>query len=187
MRSCRFRSSRARYILCQLPSSEAERCGHNARTGFYTVAHGISLEMGAVNFLWSRRGLGVLHDMPSYPWNHQIRHWSEPRSNKEYRQRQQPPHDLLGSPMHGLSPDAPSWRKIVRVSELPWLRDHLLQSNIVYPGAGFICLAIEAMAQISCMHADDISGYRLRDVDILQALMVPDNSEESKYRPSFGQ
>jgi len=58
----------------------------------------------------------------------------------------------------------------------------------LYPGAGFICLAIEAMTQITSIEAEtldmaqtpstkEIAGYRLRDIDILQALVVPDNAD----------
>ncbi|KAF9873136.1 polyketide synthase [Colletotrichum karsti] len=59
-------------------------------------------------------------------------------------------------------------------SELPWLRHHLVQSDIVYPGAGGITMAIEAIRQISGSAADSIDGYRLRDIQISNALVIPD-------------
>jgi acyl transferase domain-containing protein len=138
----------------------------------------------------------VLTDLPSYPWNHQRRHWLEPRLNRALRERALPPHDLLGSFVPGTNPDAPSWRHILRAAEMPWVRDHVVQSNIVFPGAGYICLAIKAIraairqttsveaaaaaaaaATTTTTSAEEITDYRLRDVDILQALMVPGNSD----------
>ena len=143
---------------------------------------GYPVDLGAVNFPHGiKQSTKVLTDLPSYPWNHQIRHWVEPRFNKALRQRSQPAHDLLGSLVEGCNPITPSWRHILRISESPWTRDHSIQSNIVYPAAGYISLAIEAVKQLTTMEqaadSQEISGYRLKDVDFLQALMIPDDSE----------
>jgi NADPH:quinone reductase-like Zn-dependent oxidoreductase/SAM-dependent methyltransferase len=146
------------------------------------VQEGYPVDMKAVNFADDRNHrVKVLPDLPSYPWNHHIRHWVEPRFNKALRERSQPPHDLLGSLVEGSNPTTPSWRHILRISESPWTRDHVIQSNILYPAAGYICLVIEAIKQLTTIDqttsAQEISGYRLRDVDFLKALMIPDNSD----------
>uniref|UniRef100_A0A8H7KF45 Carrier domain-containing protein n=1 Tax=Bionectria ochroleuca TaxID=29856 RepID=A0A8H7KF45_BIOOC len=146
------------------------------------VLEGYPVDMAAVNF---PRGKGqhvkVLVDMPSYPWNHQIRHWVEPRFNKALCQRSETPHDLLGALVDGSNLEAPSWRHTLRASASPWTRDHVIQSNIVYPAAGYICLAIEAVRQLVKLNnrtdMSKIVGYKLKDVDFLQALVVPDNSD----------
>ncbi|KAI0842747.1 putative FSP1 [Hypoxylon sp. FL0890] len=161
----------------------------NARDSMQALAanllrEGHSLDLGAVNFPWGKwPHVRVLTDLPAYPWNHQIRHWIEPRFNKAIRERTRAPNDLLGSLVPGTNIDAPSWRQIVRTTEIPWIKDHVVQSNILYPGAGFICLAIEAITQVTDMEAEEhtdnpreISGYRLRDIDIMQALVVPDDA-----------
>ncbi|KAK7215670.1 hypothetical protein V2G26_003673 [Clonostachys chloroleuca] len=146
------------------------------------VLEGYPVDMAAVNF---PRGKGphvkVLVDLPSYPWNHQIRHWVEPRFNKALCRRSQAPHDLLGALIDGSNLEAPSWRHTLRTSASPWTRDHVIQSNIVYPAAGYICLAIEAVRQLAKLNnrtdIAKIAGYKLRDVDFLQALVIPDNSD----------
>ncbi|KAI1134071.1 putative FSP1 [Hypoxylon sp. FL0543] len=161
----------------------------NARDSMQTLAanllrEGHPLDLGAVNFPWGKWPyVRVLTDLPAYPWNHQIKHWTEPRFNRAIRERAQAPNDLLGSLVPGTNIDAPSWRQIVRPTELPWIKDHVIQSNILYPGAGFICLAIEAVRQVMEIEAEDdaaspkeISGYRLRDIDIMQALVIPDDA-----------
>jgi acyl transferase domain-containing protein len=123
----------------------------------------------------------VLTDLPPYPWNHSIGHWTESRHSRAYRQRDRAPHHLLGLPVPGTNPEAATWRQIVRLSESPWLRDHVVQGSVLYPGAGFICLAIEAMKQLAEDSNTGISdmvpsGYKLQDVEIHQALVVPDNA-----------
>ncbi|KAL3432034.1 putative polyketide synthase [Aspergillus tetrazonus] len=158
----------------------------NARDSMQLLAsnllkEGYPVNLDAVNFPHGRHPhVSVLTDLPSYPWNHQVKHWVEPRQNRALRARSQPPHDLLGSLVEGSNPHAPTWRHVLRISESPWTRDHAIQSNIVYPAAGYICLAIEAVRQLPALTQQpvgEIEGYQLRDVDFLQALVIPDNSD----------
>lgn len=135
-------------------------------------------------FPWGRwpHELRVLTDLPPYPWNHNTKHWSEARVSKASRERSQAPHELLGAMEPGTNPEAACWRQVVRVAETPWLRDHVVQGKILYPGAGFVCLAIEGMKQLTDMgwidgSGGNLSGYRLRDVDLIRALVVPENAE----------
>ncbi|MCJ1383523.1 hypothetical protein MMC17_006637 [Xylographa soralifera] len=167
---CLVRNTNARDSM-QILAANLLRAGH-------------PLDMEAVNFPFGKWPfLRVLTDLPPYPWNHQNKHWSESRLNRALRERVLPPHDILGSLVLGTNLHAPSWRHILRATELPWIRDHVVQSSIVFPGAGYVCLAIEAIKQIRQVEANaatgakEIAGYRLRDIDILQALVVPDNAD----------
>ncbi|CAM1507801.1 Fc.00g046490.m01.CDS01 [Cosmosporella sp. VM-42] len=150
------------------------------------LKEGYPLDMEAINFPQGRsQQVQVLSNLPSYPWNHQTRHWVEPRFNKGLRERTQAPHELLGSLVPGTNPEAPSWRHILRAGESPWVRDHSIQSNMLYPGCGFVSLAIEAAKQQVALleeqgdgaTVEDISGYQIRDVNVLQALVVPDTPD----------
>ena len=142
------------------------------------LRQGYPVNMEAVNFPSGRNKhhVGVLHNLPSYPWNHGTRYWTEPRVNKALRQRQEQPHDLLGSMALGCNILAPSWRHVIRVTDLPWVRDHIVQGNMVYPGAGYLCMAIEGACQYQKNQQKQIRGYQLRDVVILQALIVPESA-----------
>lgn len=146
---------------------------------------GLKVNTANISFPWGPWPVypRVLTDLPSYPWNHTIKHWSEARQNKAYRQRELAPHDLLGALEPGTSLDAARWRQQVKVSETPWLRDHVVQGNILYPGAGFVCLAIEGMKQLAELDlaanshkSGQMSGYKLRDIKLLQALVVPNDA-----------
>jgi acyl transferase domain-containing protein/ubiquinone/menaquinone biosynthesis C-methylase UbiE len=170
-----FKGCRISYLTCLVRKSSALDTMHALACDL--LRKGYPVNMNSINFPHGRHGVRVLHDLPHYPWNHQIRHWSEPRFNKAHRQRLDAPHDLLGSLVLGANMLAPSWRHVIRASDLPWVRDHIVQSNIVYPGAGFICLAIEGAFQASQAGDKRIIGYQLRDVDILQALIIPDTTE----------
>ena len=145
------------------------------------VRKGYPVDMEAVNFPCGRNKseVHVLHDLPHYPWNHVTRHWSESRFNKALRQRRETPHDLLGALALGCNIQAPSWRHVIRIADLPWVRDHVIQSNIVFPGGGYLCMAIEgASAHLQIQDpTKTIRGYQLRDVDILQALIIPESAD----------
>ncbi|KAI0009530.1 hypothetical protein F4779DRAFT_369425 [Xylariaceae sp. FL0662B] len=158
-----------------------EHAGDSMRsTAMNLLREGLPLDMHSINFPRGDPDPQVLTDLPSYPWNHSNRHWQESRVNRAIRARNQEPHDLLGALIPGVNPETAIWRNILRGSEVPWLRDHRVQDNIVYPGAGYICQAIEAVKQLigiqDATHRG-IVGYRLRDVEILAALVVPDNAE----------
>lgn len=163
------------YLNCLVRKSSALETMHTLACNL--IREGYPVDLNSVNFPNGRHGVRVLHDLPHYPWNHQTRHWVEPRYNKTHRHRLEAPHDLLGSLVVGTNMLAPSWRLIIRPSDLPWVRDHEVQSNIVYPGGGLICMAIEGACQASQVEDKRILGYQLRDVDILQALIIPDTAE----------
>ncbi|KAK3343540.1 putative polyketide synthase, partial [Lasiosphaeria hispida] len=117
----------------------------------------------------------ALGSLPSYPWNHTQRYWHEPRMSANHRFRPFPAHDLLGSRLPGTSDYAPIWRHILRAGELPWVHDHVVQGATVYPAAGFVAMAIEAMRQLHTDDAGRVSGYLLREVEILKALVIPES------------
>jgi NADPH:quinone reductase-like Zn-dependent oxidoreductase/malonyl CoA-acyl carrier protein transacylase len=143
---------------------------------------GCHLEFAQVNF---EQGLGLVRAMPglpSYPWNHSKSYWIEPRSSHEHRMRPYPPHPLLGVKIPGMSSDSPVWRLVLRAEELPWMRDHVVQSEMVYPAAGYVAMAIEAMRQLHNAEDKCISGYLIRDLQIEKALRVPDDSEGTEVQ-----
>jgi acyl transferase domain-containing protein len=137
------------------------------------------LNLAAVNFPYGKHGVKVLHDLPRYPWNHQTRHWNEPRANKALRARADKPHDLLGSLVLGTNLSAPSWRHFVRINDVPWVRDHIVQNSIIYPAAGYLSMAIEGASYLASRQFPErtLQGYQLQDVDILNALVVPETSD----------
>ncbi|KAH8430189.1 uncharacterized protein LDX57_007859 [Aspergillus melleus] len=170
-----FKDSDISYLSCLVRKSSALVTMHTLATQL--ISKGFPVDLSSVNLPRGKHNAAVLYDLPPYPWNHQFRHWSEPLVNKRHRERQFAPHDLLGSLQTGTDISAPTWRHIIRASELAWVRHHSVQSNMVYPGAGYICMAIEAMCQVSRMSDKMLSGYQFRDVVIQQALVIPEGPD----------
>jgi acyl transferase domain-containing protein len=117
-------------------------------------------------------------DLPTYTWNHSTSHWAEPRVSKTYSGRSHPRSDLLGVLVGNSNPLEPQWRNLIRPAEIPWVRDHQVQENVVYPAAGFIVMAIEAEYQRATERAVEVEGYKIRDFNIGQALVIPESSGE---------
>ncbi|KAK5652872.1 hypothetical protein OQA88_9538 [Cercophora sp. LCS_1] len=172
-----FRGVSVSYASCLIRKQNAIDTMHSLVGTL--LRQGYPVNLAPVNAPCGHDGIKVLHDLPRYPWNHQTRHWVEPRINKAHRNRLAAPHDLLGSLVLGGNLATPTWRHIVRASDLPWVRDHQVQNNMIYPAAGYIAMAIEAMAWQAAQNSGQkvIQGYELRDVNILSALVVPETSE----------
>ena len=143
----------------------------------HLVTKGYRPDMGAVNFPRKDSQVKVLYDLPAYPWSHKVKHWSESRMNKLHRLKRAPAHDLLGSVALGSNPAFPTWRRILRAADLPWVCDHRVQGDILYPAAGFCCMAIEAISQLNRERGRSISRYKLQRVEVISALVIPDSSD----------
>ena len=107
-----------------------------------------------------------LRDLPSYAWNHN-KFWAETRLIKENRMRSHR-HTLLGAPIPGGLGTHPRWRNYLRKSEIPWLEQHVVDGKVIYPAAGYICMAIEAVVTLS----PQFKELKLHDVVVKSALEI---------------
>ncbi|KAF2645859.1 putative polyketide synthase [Massarina eburnea CBS 473.64] len=109
-----------------------------------------------------------LPDLPRYPWNHDTSFWFESRLSKDHRFRQHSHHDLLGIRVLESTSFEPAWRNLLHLNTAEWVRDHKVGDDIVFPMAGYLAMAGEAVRQISGIE----EGYTLRHVVISTALVV---------------
>lgn len=90
----------------------------------------------------------TMPNLPPYPWNHDTFYWHESRISHEFRARQYPEHELLGARIMGGNDLEPSWRKLLDVKNVPWLNDHIISGDIIFPAAGYIAIIGEAIRQL---------------------------------------
>ena len=117
---------------------------------------------------------GFLVDIPPYAWNRNNKYWAESQASRNYRFRKHPRTDLLGSIVTQANTIEPSFRNILRLTEVPWMEDHKVQGTIIYPAAGMLVMAIEAAVR----QADptrEVEGYELGDVIIGKAIVIPND------------
>ncbi|KAL6362754.1 hypothetical protein LRP88_04058 [Fusarium phalaenopsidis] len=123
---------------------------------------GLAVDIGAVN-----DGGSILTDLPTYPWHHEDTFWDESRLTREWRKRKFPRHDLLGCQVFEGSSLEPTWRNMLCLEDVPWIRDHVIGPDIVFPGAGYIAMAGEAIQQVA-----DAQDYTVRSLSVKSAMIL---------------
>ncbi|PON24523.1 KR domain-containing protein [Trichoderma gamsii] len=108
----------------------------------------------------------IVRNLPRYSWKRDVSYWAEPRVAKEYRFREFAPHDLLGTRVAEVSNEN-CWRNKLSLEDAPWLQGHEIDGEIVFPGAGYICMIGEAIRQIS----GDVA-FSLKNVSITAGLIL---------------
>ena len=130
----------------------------------------------------------VIVDLPNYPWNHSARYWYESLASSDWRFKNFPQHDLLGDKVLGTLWQSPSWRKTLRLADLPWLRDHRVGSDILFPAAGYIAMAMEAVRQTmwSIASPENVSDlerrnyhYTMKDMRFVRGLILEEGVDVS--------
>lgn len=107
-------------------------------------------------------------DLPRYPWYHQRTYWSETRAVREWRLRKHPHHNLLGARVPESSDIEPVWRNLLHIDSVPWLRDHKIRTDIIFPFAGYVAMAAEGAYQVSGIP----EAVELRNVVVTTALVL---------------
>lgn len=142
----------------------------------FISSRGTKVNLHAVNTTESDHKPQMLVDLPPYSFHHTDKNVAESRLSKNYRLRQHPRHDLFGAPVPDWNAEFPRWRNIIRISEQPWLKDHVVTNIVIFPGVGYLTAVIEASLQIADPE-QTISGFRLRDVSLKRALVIPESKE----------
>ncbi|KAE8353621.1 hypothetical protein BDV28DRAFT_164846 [Aspergillus coremiiformis] len=149
-----------------------------ATAGFLHTA-GYSIDLDAVNRLdgFDEKGqFKSLTDLPEYPFNHGKSFWHESQISRNHRLPRFGKNDLLGSPDPNWNPLEPRWRNIIRLSEIPWVRDHQINRTILYPAAGMVVMAVEAAKQLASV-GRQISGFNIKDVALHAAIPIHGQDE----------
>jgi acyl transferase domain-containing protein len=142
---------------------------------------GCGIEFEKVLSLHKAKKWTTIGDLSPYPWDHSLSYWYESRLSRDHRLRQFPYHDLLGLWDVGSTVHEPRWRYHLNVDALPWLRHHVVDGFMIFPGTGYICMAIEAMKQIVQLRKTpgQITKFHLKNVILSKPIIVPDQRPDS--------
>lgn len=115
--------------------------------------------------------------LPTYAWDHDRALWKEPRASKAYRERKNPPHELLGTVTANGDNQEMRWRNIMKLNEMEWLRGHQFQDQVLFPAAGYVSMAVEAAIRIAGEEQEHtVQLVELEDLVIHQAITLEDDS-----------
>lgn len=160
--------------------------GNDAENDMMRLAISLFLKGCPINLLHVNghtvyRPSNVIIDLPKYSWNHET---PQPlivtRSTQDYKFASHPRHDLIGSRLPGGNRMDPVWRNYLRLDDVPWIKDHVIGSAIIVPGAAYLAMAVEAAAQFA---EDTALGnpvfdfedakFHLQTITIKSALVLP--------------
>ena len=139
-------------------------------------SRGYQVDLRAVNELSERHSTRPLIDLPTYPWKHSQRYYHDVRVEQEYLHKSMPKLSLIGAPLQSMRPREYSWRRVIRLAEEPWIADHKIQGSILYPGAGYLAMALEAANQ-TADKTKKIASYRLRDIQLTAAAIISEDQD----------
>lgn len=121
--------------------------------------------------------LRVVHDLPPYPWQHDHSYLFGSRLFKQWKFPRARKHELLGARVAESTDNEPIWRNVLHLAAVPWLRDHKVHGEIVFPCAGYIAMAGEAVRQLVSITSENTNdlpffGFRVHGIAIDTALLL---------------
>ncbi|KAK2777211.1 polyketide synthase [Colletotrichum kahawae] len=117
-----------------------------------------------------------LTDLPPYAWHHGTQYLDPPRVASVYKSARRLPHELLGARVPDATDLEPCWRCVLEPDDQPaWLGHHIIDGQIVFPAAGYVAMAGEAVNRLGSGHVADKS-YVIRNVSFRTPLVVPQGS-----------
>ncbi|KAL5342666.1 hypothetical protein BJX70DRAFT_394501 [Aspergillus crustosus] len=129
---------------------------------------GVNVDLRAVN------GPGnTIPNLPPYQWQHNTLYWHDSRLTRDWRFREYPHHELLGARSVEASDLEPAWRNVLRLEDVPWISEHALQGNVIFPAAGYISMAGEAALQLS----PDTPDYSIKNMVIKNPLLMKESAD----------
>lgn len=118
-----------------------------------------------------------ISDLPVYQWNHSQGYWHESNLSRNLRQRNHPVHPLLGDMSPQSSPHQLTWKTILRHQDLPWIQDHQIQGQTVFPAAGYVSTALETVRFLAL--ESSVQLVEIKDFVIHQAMVFENGDQES--------
>ena len=148
---------------------------------------GYPVDLLTINSVETRKKSGysfnqgsIIVDLPRYQWQYEKSLFYENRWTREWRLRSHARHDLLGSRIPGGVASQPMWRNKIRIKDVPWLSDHCIGPEVVFPAAGYLAMALEAIAQVFETKGGDVHlvhTYDIEDLNIKSALLLPSSDD----------
>lgn len=115
-----------------------------------------------------------LVDLDPYQWDMTKHYWPKSRVAHTWRFRDFPPHELIGTRSFDDGGTTATWRCQFSIDNVPWVKDHCVGSDVVFPAAAFIAMAGEVSFQLT-----GEKSYTVKELVLDKALvLVPGASIE---------
>jgi hypothetical protein len=112
-----------------------------------------------------------LPDLPTYSWDHAASYCYESRVAKDWRFRKYGHHAILGQRILKAQALILVGEVVLSLDDESWLGDRRVQQEFIFPLAGYVAMAGEAIRQIAGIEA----GYSMRHVIAHTAIVLGDS------------
>ncbi|KAI1806524.1 hypothetical protein F4811DRAFT_510318 [Daldinia bambusicola] len=139
--------------------------------------YGHAVSLSAANQQTDKESHRFLVNCPKYPFDHSKAYWSESRLSRDFRLRESTKGETLGARFFDWNPLEPRWRNFLSVETTPWIGDHVISGTTLYPAAGMLVMAMEAVLQ---MQPDNrvVSGYYVKEANFMNPIVVKEAWED---------
>ncbi|KAL0938515.1 polyketide synthase [Colletotrichum truncatum] len=131
----------------------------------------------------------LITDLPAYAWNHETTYLHRPRIAKQKLLGGTPYNALLGGRTAYCEGEEHSFRNVFTIDDMPWLRDHVVGGDVLFPFTGFLALALEAVRTVTTFIASGSTpeSMKIQDLVVRRSLkLVEDQPVDvtTKLKPS---
>lgn len=142
--------------------------GNNSASSALRAAGQLYVHGCAIHFAFINPSTHILTDLPSYPWDHKVEFWNESRTSLAWRHMKHHNHELLGLMCIGVNNTEPIWRNLLHIFDIPWLKDHKVVEDIIFPCAAYIAMIGEAIRQMTGSEVYTIQNLIINAAMVLQ-------------------
>ncbi|KAB5517403.1 putative polyketide synthase [Coniochaeta sp. 2T2.1] len=112
-----------------------------------------------------------LVDLPPYPFDHSQRYWTEARISRDFRLREPVTGETLGARTTDWNSLAPRWRAFLCTETTPWIAHHVVSKMVLFPAAGMLLMAIEAVQQQQ-LDGRELTGFLVKEARFANPIVV---------------
>jgi acyl transferase domain-containing protein/ubiquinone/menaquinone biosynthesis C-methylase UbiE len=142
---------------------------------------GFNLDFAKVEAISTGQKPGTcLTDLPPYQFNLSRRYWHESRFADGPEKDSSPWQCLLGHKLPSVPSVELQCRNVFTLDDVPWLRDHVVNSQVVFPLAGYVCAVVEAL-QLLCGTAKSVQGFKLRNLAVGKAFVLGEKQDHELF------
>ncbi|RYP11169.1 hypothetical protein DL765_007856 [Monosporascus sp. GIB2] len=131
-------------------------------------SRGSEVQIEAVNQT-SPENAQVLANLPPYAWEKSTRYIHTSQITQEKLHSGQPYDPLLGWKIPLAGGGGHTFRQVFTLDEIPWIQDHNVGGQVIYPLSGYVSLVVEALRRVSPTRPNTVL---LREVHAKRSLVI---------------
>lgn len=144
---------------------------------------GFNINLAAVNETSSSR-VQIIDDLPAYAWNKADRYMLQSRTLTNWLHQGGPYQRLLGSRSPYSEGNEHVFRNVFTLDDLPWIRDHFVNGDVLFPFTGFVSLAVESLRSLT---TDVAPAVLIKEFYVKAGLVIEEDERvdlTTKLRPA---